>query len=315
MSSLLKAASLTRPRSPSTTEIGNLFSLTVVVIEAKSIRAADENGFSDPFVELKIEPDSKTAKDTKKTQTIKKTLNPRWDETFTFSINSLDFDSFLEVTVKDWDRFSKNDKLGYLKIPLNKLKKNVVDNRWFSLEDPSNKYRPSGNINLSIHATDFGRSSFGVVYRNVMPTINVQTLDEEAVLILKDSTKQSLDELELAHSTVSETHRVKQLRQKLANDIRNILSSYPAAVYPKLNVDVTLLPTSDETQVEDIRSKVEVLEFNNTSIEEQARIHELETRINLLHSIIKALDEVLEVRNTLRQKVLKVESLLGQNDS
>uniref|UniRef100_A0A915BJC1 Rabphilin-1 n=1 Tax=Parascaris univalens TaxID=6257 RepID=A0A915BJC1_PARUN len=95
--------------------------LRIRLIRAKNLKAMDKNGFSDPYVKFYLIPGA--AKATKlASKTIEKSLNPEWNEEFTYyGISEEDrLKKTLRITVLDRDRIG-SDFLGETRVALKKL--------------------------------------------------------------------------------------------------------------------------------------------------------------------------------------------------
>ncbi|EEB18762.1 synaptotagmin, putative [Pediculus humanus corporis] len=86
--------------------------LTVVILEAKNLKKMDVGGLSDPYVKIALLQNGKRLKK-KKTSIKKCTLNPYFNESFTFEVPFEQIQKVnLSVTVVDYDRIGTSDPIG-----------------------------------------------------------------------------------------------------------------------------------------------------------------------------------------------------------
>ncbi|XP_057292798.1 synaptotagmin 1-like [Hydractinia symbiolongicarpus] len=90
--------------------------LSVFLIECKNLKSVDEGGVSDPFVKVTMFQRKKKVK-TQKTRYIKQTLNPYYNEEFTFKLDA----ALVPVTdirflVLDYDLFGGADVIGQITV-------------------------------------------------------------------------------------------------------------------------------------------------------------------------------------------------------
>jgi hypothetical protein len=115
--------------------------LQVSIVEGKDLPVMDLNGKSDPFMELKC------GKNTYKTKTIKKNLNPQWNEHCEFKLDA-HLDDLLYISVYDWDMLSSNDIMGRCVVTMSALRVGMND-LWLPLEK-------GGAVHLKLNTIGFG---------------------------------------------------------------------------------------------------------------------------------------------------------------
>ncbi|GCE98641.1 hypothetical protein ZYGM_001275 [Zygosaccharomyces mellis] len=86
--------------------------LDLTVISADNLMSADRNGYSDPFFTVVVDH-----REIYKSEVIKKTLSPEWNEKTEVPIPSRTRKK-VQVFFYDWDRAGNNDDLGFLELDL-----------------------------------------------------------------------------------------------------------------------------------------------------------------------------------------------------
>ncbi|XP_063053893.1 synaptotagmin-7 [Engraulis encrasicolus] len=123
--------------------------LTVKIMKGQDLPAKDFSGTSDPFVKIYLLPDKKHKLETKVKH---KNLNPHWNETFLFE--GFPYEKVRERTlylqVLDYDRFSRNDPIGEVSIPLNKVELGNNQTFWKELKPCSDGSAGRGDLLLSL---------------------------------------------------------------------------------------------------------------------------------------------------------------------
>jgi len=129
----------------------------VVVLEAKNLKKMDVGGLSDPYVKIALMMNGKRIKK-KKTSIKKCTLNPYYNESFTFEVP---FEQIQKVTLVltciDYDRIGTSDAIGKIVLGCNASGTELrhwMDMlasprrpiaQWHSLKDPDEPSGSSGN--------------------------------------------------------------------------------------------------------------------------------------------------------------------------
>jgi hypothetical protein len=112
----------------------------VKLLEARNLVKADFwTGSSDPYVIFVLGANSA------KSKTIKRNVNPVWNEIFGFRIKEEDKNANLSLIVFDFDNFTPDDFIGSAEINLSEIKRGELIDFWVTLENVK-----SGEIHLQV---------------------------------------------------------------------------------------------------------------------------------------------------------------------
>nr|QQY02550.1 synaptotagmin-4 [Cryptocotyle lingua] len=159
--------------------------LTVGVIEAVDLPAMDMCGTSDPYVKLYLLPDKKRKFETK---VHRKILNPVFNETFVFKVPYAEVaGKTLVMMVYDFDRFSKHDQIGQIKVPLGSIDLCKVLEEWRDLSPPESegeKENRLGDICFSLrYVPTSGRLNVNILEAKNLKKMDVGGLSDPYVKI------------------------------------------------------------------------------------------------------------------------------------
>ena len=182
----------------------NSKTLNVTVIQCSGLPAMDYNGFSDPFVKIYLRPDMKRKFVTK---VHRKTLNPVFNETFPFKnlAYSDTFDKSIQFNIIDYDRFSKNDYIGEVIVPLSSIDLAQTIEEWKDISLIGND-QFLGDICFSLrYNPNAGKLTVGILEcRNLKnmdmigasdPYVKIKLLDKKGNRIEKKKTSVKMDNL------------------------------------------------------------------------------------------------------------------------
>ncbi|XP_014603994.1 PREDICTED: synaptotagmin-7 isoform X2 [Polistes canadensis] len=127
--------------------------LILNIIQGKDLPAKDLSGTSDPYVRVTLLPDKKHRL---QTNIKRRTLNPKWNETLYFEgfpIQKLQ-SRVLHLHVFDYDRFSRDDSIGEIFLPLCQVDLSEKPSFWKALKPPAKDKCGELLCSLSYHPSN-----------------------------------------------------------------------------------------------------------------------------------------------------------------
>lgn len=209
-------------------------SLSVTVIQCEDLPALDMGGTSDPYVKVYLLPDKKKKHETK---VHRKTLNPVFNEIFTFK--QVPYADIMAKTlvfgIYDFDRFSKHDQIGEVKIPLCQIDLAQTIEEWKELQSVEGDGGQDGKL---------GDICFSLRY---VPTAGKLTV---VILEAKNLKKMDVGGLSDPYVKICLIQNGKRLKKKKTSIKKCTLNPYfnesfsfeiPFEQVPKVNLQVTVV--------------------------------------------------------------------------
>ncbi|KAI9563090.1 putative syptotagmin-7 isoform X2 [Daphnia sinensis] len=140
--------------------------LILKIMQGKDLPPMDMGGTSDPYVRVTLLPDKKHRLETK---IKRRTLNPRWNETFYFEgfpIQKLQ-SRVLHLHVFDYDRFSRDDSIGEVFLPLCQVDFSEKPVFWKALKPPLKDKCGELLVSLCYHPTNSTLTLIALKARNL----------------------------------------------------------------------------------------------------------------------------------------------------
>jgi synaptotagmin-1 len=148
--------------------------LAVTIVECTDLPAMDRNGKSDPYIKLSILPERKPKMETK----IKRNeLNPIYNETFMFNIPFNELQSkTLQLIAYDYDRLSKDDRMGQISLPLGCVDLGTLVDEWMPFEAPDDDNDMESRLGDICFSTRY-RPATGTLTVTIMEARNLKKMD------------------------------------------------------------------------------------------------------------------------------------------
>jgi len=142
---------------------GGRFTLTVDVLQARSLASKDVTGFSDPYCKVRFTDPNNEAKNNRNehTKVVYKNINPKWNETFHFDFEELQqvsTDAQVEFTIWDKDALGSDEFMGEVVFNV----KDLPDDPLISWFDLMKRKQNEKNIKGEVYLRLFKHSKGGL---------------------------------------------------------------------------------------------------------------------------------------------------------